>query len=271
MSRILALLLGIAGLLAGTSLSSLPALNRTVAVPAAESPRTSISSSAGTSSRAATSGESSSPAEAAAASRGEALPINVIALPASAADRVVYVEGDVGVALRGSDVSAHVEGRPTSNIRRIGDGLQIYDRSVLVAEVALRSGPEGLAVDWAWAPRSYYGITFPSLGVRVTGERFDPGEESMNALRVTHVDPGSPAEAAGLTAGSRIDAILLNPPAASDRKCEGRATPLALRQALDRMHRGTSALRLRIQPPDASRATRAARVVTIATASTPIQ
>ena len=270
MSRIFALLLGIAGLLIGTFLPDVVPPHQTLAASAFEPPLAS-SSNVESSVEAALLSGAVSAGESASANRTEALSINIVDLPASAADRVAYVEGDVGVALRGTDVSAHVDGRPTSNVRRIGNGLQIYNRSVLVAEVALRPGPDGLAVDWVWAPQSYYGVTFPSLGVRVTGERSDPGEASMDALRVTHVDPGSPAEAAGLTAGSRIDAVQPRPSHGHDRECDAAATPLALRQGLAQTHRGTSALRLRIQPPEARDDSGAVRLVTIAPASAPIQ
>jgi len=270
MSRILALLLGIAGLLTGTFLPDVAPPHQTLAASVLESPLAS-SSEAASHSEAEVPGGVAPTGESASANGTETLSINIVDLPASAGDRVVYVEGDAGVVLRGTDVSPHVAGFPTSHVRRVGNGVQIYDRSGLVAEVALRPGPDGLAVDWVWAPKSYYGVTFPSLGVRVTGERSDPGEESMDGLRVTHVDPGSPAEASGLTAGSRIDAVQPRPSHGHDRERDAEATPLALRQALAKMDRGTSALRLRVQPPEARDDSGAMRLVTIAPASAPIQ
>ena len=261
MSRILALILGIAGLLTGSCLSDLairPALPTSFAPPVSAEPPA-----------------KAQPPDYAvrhrrSASRPESLRMRLVEMEASDADQVVYAAGGAGVALRGTSVSAHVGGVPVSraNVRRVGNGVQVYDQSALVAEVALRATPNGLAVDWIWAPKSYYAVTFPSLGVRVTGMRSDPGEESMDAFRVTDVDPGSPAEASGLTAGSRIDAILT--PSTYKSSAEISATPLALRHALDQARRTSSPFRLRIQPSETDDGP-PGRIVAVAPVSTPIQ
>lgn len=274
MSRILALILGIVSLLAGSFLPDL-AIRPALPAPSA-SPASAESASA----------ESAAPppsAAHAATSRlsttnplrtGEPTTVrmSLVEMEASDADQVVYAQGDTGVALRGANVSAHVGGMPVSsaNVKRMGDGVQVFDQSTLVAEVALRTTPDGLAVDWIWAPQSYYAVTFPSLGVRVTGMRSDPGEESMDALRVTHVDPGSPAEASGLAAGSRIDAIVRSTPSAYESPADVPATPLALRHALGHVRRSSSPVRLRIQHSETYNDP-AGRVITVSPGSMPIQ
>ena len=272
MSRILALILGIAGLLSGTSLPDVP-------VYAALTPSSAATVSAEAEAETQPSAHvlatehkivEHKAAELERNAESDALKMSLVEMESKAADRVVYAAGDAGVALRGTSVSAHVGGVPVSraNVRRVGNGVQVYDQSALVAEVALRATPNGLAVDWIWAPKSYYAVTFPSLGVRVTGMRSDPGEESMDALRVTDVDPGSPAEASGLTAGSRIDAILT--PSTYESSAEIPATPLALRHALDQARRTSSPFRLRIQPSETDDGT-PGRIVAVAPGSMPIQ
>ena len=261
MSRILALILGIVGLLTGSYLPDLdirPALPTPSASPVpTESPAKSQPSEHAVRHRLS-------------APKPETLQMSFVEMEASDADQVVYARGDTGVALRGADVSAHIGGTPvpSKNVKRMGNGVQVYNQSALVAEVAFRATPNGLAVDWIWAPQSYYAVTFPSLGVRVTGMRSDPGEESTDALRVTDVDPGSPAETSGLTAGSRIDAILT--PSTYESSAEIPATPLALRHALDHARRTSSPFRLRIQPSETDNDP-AGRVIAISPGSTPIQ
>jgi hypothetical protein len=263
MSRILALILGIVGLLTG---SYLPDLGIRPALPAASPTPVSAESP----SRAQPSDHALEHSMKAA--EPEALHMRLVNMESSDADQVVYARGDAGVALRGADVSAHVDGTPVSskNVKRMGNGVQVYDQSALVAEVAFRATPSGLAVDWIWAPQSYYAVTFPSLGVRVTGMRSDPGEESTDALRVTDVDPGSPAETSGLTAGSCIDAIFLDTPSTHESLGEMPATPLALRQAFAHARRSSSPMRLRIQPSETDNDP-AGRVIAVSPGSTPIQ
>jgi hypothetical protein len=104
--------------------------------------------------------------------------------------------------------------------------------------------------------------------------RSDPGEESMGALHVTRVDPGSPAEASGLAAGSRIDAVLSHASSAYESStheslAEVPATPLALRQALGYARRNRSPVRLRIQHSDTQHAD--GGMITLSPGSLPIQ
>ena len=152
------------------------------------------------------------------------------------ASTVVYVEGDAGVAIRGGDVVPHLGGAPVAEaqVEQVGGGLRIRDAAGrLRAEVALVDGPSGLQVDWAWAPRSYYAVTFPAFGVRVAGRDGGAG------LRVTSVTDGTPAASLELQPGARLLDV------------DGRpATPLALRAALDRTASGTGAVVLRVAEPD---------------------
>jgi hypothetical protein len=137
------------------------------------------------------------------------------------AETVVYVEGDMGVALRGSTVSPHVRGAPVGaeQVSRLGGGVQIYEDGRVAAEVALKETPEGVAVDWVWAPAPYYAVTFPALGVRLTGSDA-PG------LQVQRADHGTPGSAAGLVPGTRVLDVEVSPQTLVP------ATPLALREAL---------------------------------------
>lgn len=152
------------------------------------------------------------------------------------AQTVVYVEGDAGVALQGGEAVPHLNGAPAdeAHVERVGRGLRIRDASgQLRAEVALVDGPGGLQVDWAWAPRPYYAVTFPAFGVRVAGR------DGKSGLRITSVAEGTPAASVALRPGSRLLDVDDQP-----------ATPLALRAALDRTTSGTGVAVLRVADPN---------------------
>ncbi|PEN11204.1 hypothetical protein CRI94_16590 [Longibacter salinarum] len=143
------------------------------------------------------------------------------------ASRLVYVEGDVGVAIRGRTVSLHVDGRPVdgSHVVRKGGGWQIFNNGTLRAEVAVRETVDELTVDWIWAPAPYYAVTFPSIGLRVAGADLNgigSATTTVPHLQIASVVSGSSADAAGLKAGMYVAAV-------GDVR---RASPLDLRAAL---------------------------------------
>lgn len=154
---------------------------------------------------------------------------------ADEADRVVYVEGATGVAILDGVVSPHVHGRPAdaTSIDRRGGGLRIFDADRLAAEVALQDTPTGPVVDWVWAPASYYAVTFPSLGIGVTGS-----VRSTKALHVRDVERESPAHHAGIRPGTRILSI---------DGTEDDPTPLLLRDALRTARADDRPLQLQVQ------------------------
>ena len=154
---------------------------------------------------------------------------------ADEAERVVYVEGATGVAILDGVVSPHVHGRPAdaTSVDRRGGGLRIFDADRLAAEVALQDTPTGPVVDWVWAPASYYAVTFPSLGIGVTGP-----VRSAKALRVRNVDRESPAHHAGIRPGTRILSI---------DGADDDPTPLLLRDALRTARADDRPLKLQVQ------------------------
>jgi len=154
------------------------------------------------------------------------LRVRVMPIARAEASTVVYAEGDAGLVLRGTDVSPHLDGRPADpdQVSRVGDGFRVTEAGHLQVEIALRHAAGGPAVDWIWAPRSYYAVSFPSIGLRVTGtgstaKNADPGPR----LQVAHVAPGSPAAHAGIEAGMYVTAVGDVPS----------ATPLDLRAAIE--------------------------------------
>jgi len=154
------------------------------------------------------------------------LRVRVTPIARAEASTVVYAEGDAGLVLRGTDVSLHLDGRPADpdQVSRVGDGFRVTEAGHLQVEIALRHAADGPAVDWIWAPRSYYAVSFPSIGIRVAGT----GSTAKNAdprprLQVAHVAPGSPAAHAGIEAGTYVAGVGDVPS----------ATPLDLRAAIE--------------------------------------
>lgn len=182
------------------------------------------------------------------------LQVRVTPIARAEASTVVYAENDAGLVLRGADVSPHLDGQPAGadQVTRIGNGFRVTEAGHLRVEVALRHAANGPAVDWIWAPRSYYAVSFPSIGLRVTGTEGteadgtgmdDPGTggaseraHSGPRLQVAHVAPGSPAAHAGVKADMYVTAVGDVPS----------ATPLDLRAALEDTRR-TGALSLQLQ------------------------
>jgi hypothetical protein len=154
---------------------------------------------------------------------------------ADEAERIVYVEDATGVAILDGVVSPHVHGRPVdaATVDRRGGGLRIFDADRLAAEVALQATPTGPVVDWVWAPASYYAVTFPSLGIGVTGP-----VRSAKALRIRNVDRESPAHHAGIRPGTRILSI---------GGADDDPTPLLLRDALRTARADDRPLQLQVQ------------------------
>jgi len=167
------------------------------------------------------------------------LRVRVTPIARAEASTVVYAEDNAGLVLRGTDVSPHLDGQPadTDQVARIGDGFRVMQAGHLRAEIALRHAADGPAVDWIWAPRPYYAVSFPSIGLRVTGtdgtgENANPGAR----LQIAHVAPSSPAAHAGIEAGMYVTAV-------GDVRS---ATPLDLRAALEDV-RSNGSLQLHLQ------------------------
>lgn len=179
---------------------------------------------------------------AAASSPVDARAVRLAPVTQAEAETVVYVEGDIGVALRGFTVSPHVRGAPVGEeqVSRLGGGVQIYQNGRVAAEVALTQTPEGVAVDWVWAPAPYYAVTFPTLGVRVTGTE-------ASGLQVQRADDGTPGSAAGLVAGTRVVDVEVSP------RTLVPATPLALREALRGARADHRSFQMRVLRPGEAR------------------
>jgi membrane-associated protease RseP (regulator of RpoE activity) len=140
-------------------------------------------------------------------------------------EKVVIIEGDAGVSIRGTTVEPLLNGgaAPSDRVVYQGDDFRITDADgQTIAEVCIRNEEHGPELAWIWGPRPYLRATVEPLALTVRGLSITEtnllDRPRADAVVIDDVAPGSAADAAGLRRGDVLVGV----------DGEPRATPLRL-------------------------------------------